>query len=718
MRKQDDNEKSGLGKKRNTSSASYTNTETYYTNGTGANCNVTSQAIEVTGARADCKEKLSVYDMAGNVREWVDKRILPYDISAMGESRFGNGPTISSVIPNGIDNIVQRFHATNTAAAGRALTAGASYLAPMVDGRKQYGPEMQVWSAQNSSAVNIGFRCVGFRNDDKPTMTKLALPDEPKFTATDYAGEPSTWTIPENFYVKDNKWESVSITIDGNTADSVAEGKIELKWSPWSKTVCNSAGSCSASGDGLIYKVYRFLEPNRVSNRFGFPWALNWSGLPPVYTNLRQINPLAVSTSMTRQYTASSTYGKIIATRSDCLISTPANCQFTDSSTAGTGFLPGKMYNYMITVTDADGNEVLPMVQKFRTPFLAGDPLSTSEPAWRVEPRLRRASVMLVDEAYQQAQTSPQIMVHVPMDKSGLDHDYYIHKYEASTATGTFANNGSEAVLRTQTPTSGWLSKAGECNELIAQNKTFAAACGDTNGIVNATQAQVQSKKAILPATFVDQGSAWKACRNSAVADDEGFFYHLKLTTDSEWSKAADWGDVNQDGTIDQSVYVANVGLASSSLEYGTPNNTTVRCHTDNNPTTLYLTNSTATAHCRSRYGAADMIGNAYEITSGQISSGAGSDNGEDGLWLNATTPASDGSFAATKWDLVRSIPTATGATLAFNSDAVLITNSGIQTSIRGGGMNSLGASGRYYHNFQSSPASVAGTDTGFRCSL
>src|SRR6476469_6373235 len=104
----------------------------------------------------------------------------------------------------------------------------------------------------------------------------------------------------------------------------------------------------------------------------------------------------------------------------------------------------------------------------------------------------------------------------------------------------------------------------------------------------------------------------WKACRNTGISTINGASYYLNLASDAEWMKAADWGDVDQDGTIDQSVYIANLGASVTNIEWnGTAaDSSTVRCHTDSTPTSFYAGNSAQTANCRSRYGAADMIGN------------------------------------------------------------------------------------------------------------
>ncbi|MBC7531596.1 MAG: SUMF1/EgtB/PvdO family nonheme iron enzyme, partial [Oligoflexus sp.] len=697
---------------------SYADMWTNYTNNTGGNCNVNASSAALTGSASLCKSALGVQDMAGNLREWVDNRMLQYSISGNSESRLSYGPTIGRSISNGIDNIVQRFHTLDPGASGLALTLGADFKTPVFADQKQYGTNVQSWTdpaTANSDA--IGFRCLGFRADTMPTMSQLALPDEPKFVTGDLA---TAGLIPENLYVKDNRWEQVAITIDGTTTDAVAEGRVNVTWSPWSKTTCNTSGTCTASDAGLVYKLYRFTEPNHQSIRPATPWALGNSGSN--YTSDKPIDPLAVDSSGTRLFSSSTGDGALIATISNCVTATPANCTFADLSTKDGGSLVvGKIYDYVLIAEDADGNAIVPSVQRYRSPYFAG-PALPSASAFRLEPRLRRASVFLVDEYYQQNLTRPQIMVHVPMEKSGLDHDFFIQKYEAALYSGSIANNSPNGASDwpTQGSAAGWVKNAALCQDLFLQTGTFdLSGCGNGTAI-NATTATLQSKQGTSPSVNMDQGASWKACRYTTLADSDGKNYSLQLAGDSEWLKAADWGDSNQDGTIEASLNSFTGSVSISSLESGAADTTTIRCHSDNTPGGVFTSNSTgagSTSNCRSRYGVADMVGNVWEWTTGQQFSTAGHDNGSDGLWYGVTLPGANNYISALKMDLLRAFPSSSSlSTVADNADYYAYSTS-LRGAYRGGNWYDGSYAGRWFLNMSGAPSSV-NTTVGGRCSL
>ncbi|MBC7532000.1 MAG: SUMF1/EgtB/PvdO family nonheme iron enzyme, partial [Oligoflexus sp.] len=695
---------------------SYADMWTTYTNNTGGNCNVSATSASSTGSASLCKSALGVQDLAGNLREWVDHRMLQYSISGNSESRFSYGPTIGRSISNGIDNIVQRFHTLDPGASGLALTLGADFKTPTFADQKQYGTNVQNWTDPATATSDaIGFRCLGFRADTMPTTSQLALPDEPKFVTGDLA---TAGLIPENLYVKDNRWEQVAITIDGTTTDAVAEGRVNITWTPWSKTTCNTSGTCTASDAGLVYKLYRFTEPNHQSIRPATPWALGNSGSN--YAGDKPIDPLAVDSSGTRLFTAGTGDGTLIATISNCIAATPANCSFADLSTKdGGNLIVGKIYDYILIAEDADGNAIIPSVQRYRSPYFAG-PTLLSASAFRMEPRLRRASVFLVDESYQQSQTRPQIMVHVPMEKSGLDHDFFIHKFETSQYNGSVANNSPNGASDwpTQGTASGWLKNAAQCYDVFLQSGTFdLTGCGNGTAI-NATTATVQSKQGTAPLVGIDQGAFWKACRYTMFADSDGKNYSLQLPGDSEWLKAADWGDSNQDGTIEASLNSFTGAVSINSVESGAGDATTVRCHTDNNPGGAFNSNSTgagSTSTCRSRYGVADMVGNVWEWTTGQINSALGQDNGIDGLWLGQSFIATSG-YYDTYYDLLRALPKySPNASTVFDAGDAYYYSAGLRGSFRGGHMGIGSQGGRWMLYLDYNTTSVSGI-IGGRC--
>ncbi|RYF39300.1 MAG: hypothetical protein EOO38_23495 [Cytophagaceae bacterium] len=200
---------------------------------------------------------------------------------------------------------------------------------------------------------------------------------------------------------------------------------------------------------------------------------------------------------------------------------------------------------HILVVEDAAGNSIVPSIQRYRSPYFVGPPPNASSVPFRLEPRFRRASVFLVDEYYQQAQSQPQIMVHVPMNLSGLDHDYYIHKYETSFYSGNAYNYdppGSE-YWPLQGTTADWKADAGICHDVVLRTGVIdPVGCGNGT-LVNASTHKVQSKRGTYPLTYVVPGSLWKGCRNTTLSSGSGFAYPLLLSTDSEWTKAADWED-------------------------------------------------------------------------------------------------------------------------------------------------------------------------------
>ena len=504
------------------------------------------------------------------------------------------------------------------------------------------------------------------------------------------------------------------------------------------------------------------------------------------------LDPLATDASGTQlckdtTWTATSVCAKVgTISGSACNSSTPSGCSFVDKNSTNKGFSGASIYNYIMVVRDGDGNYRVPQVQRYRSPYLTGDFSSTATATFRTEQRWRRAAPFLVDEARQhsatnQLQANPQTMVYVPMDSSGLDHDFFMHKYEASLYTGAASNGSPDATsaypLQALAGGSTWTNKAGSCFDLLQRTGSFnAAACGDGSN-VNASSGVLQSKQATTPQVSIDQGVFWKECANTGITDGSNNVYYERLPTDSEWMKAAAWGDVAQQGTVTNTQFAGALGSGVGALESTTlsltgdisgttisnissttgievgayiqstsyinagttvasvVNATTItisatpatngigrpltiqtlgNCNT-NNLLAVASAGST-TANCRSRYGAADMVGNVWEWTSGQHYTAAGFDNGVDGLWTGRTLTTTNNASFGTIFDLLRGFARSSGngATVSNNGDYQWYAST-LRGAIRGGAWAHGSLGGRWSLSVNIAPSAVS-SSIGGRC--
>ncbi|MCX6130079.1 MAG: hypothetical protein NTX25_13570 [Proteobacteria bacterium] len=434
-------------------------------------------------------------------------------------------------------------------------------------------------------------------------------------------------------------------------------------------------------------------------------------------------------------------------------------------------------------VRDAEGNFRLPWVQRYRSPYFVGEASATASSGFRSEPRFRRASILLVDEAFQQyntLQANSQVMSYVPMDQSGLDHDFFVQKYEPAIHSGTFYNNSptGSGDWPLQASTAGvWTSNAAACEDEFSRTGNFSlSACGNGSAI-SATNVILKSKMGTSPLVSLDQGAMWKACRNTAIVSGSGYAYYESLISDSEWVKAADWGDVAETGTISQSQYLKNIGAQVAPLEsdfVSIPNlittisstavtgfsstsgirlgqlvsgtgiapNTVVTNIVPNSSITLsspatasgvtvtlkfqnkgscntntsspQMSGSVQTEFCRSRYGMADHVGNVFEFSSGQQLSAIGFDNGLDGLWLARTLPTTSSSLG--RYDLLRGLPQLSGqSAIVGNADFYSYTAAMRGASIHGGSFTNSSQGGRWTLNVNQAPSSPSSL-VGGRC--
>ncbi|MCX6125147.1 MAG: SUMF1/EgtB/PvdO family nonheme iron enzyme, partial [Proteobacteria bacterium] len=665
-----------------------------------------------TGAQSSCKTDLNVYDMAGNVSEWVDERMTAYSISGASETRFSYGPTIGRIVKNGIDNLTRRYHQVIPGANDLALALGANFSNTAPYG-KQYGHDIETWQDPTVSATTIGFRCVAFPKGSMPTVTQLALPAEPIYTSADLPASTANWKVPENLYLKDTKPEAVTITVTQANASNttVAEGSVSLTWDAWSKCTSALAGGCTSSTSGITYEVYRYIEPVKQDIRMATIWALNetdaggTAATNPYATGI-PMDPLAVDSANTPLVSP-------VASGSD-ITCTSGVCSWTDN----VSFDTKRLYNYLVVAKDTSGSAVPARIQMYRSPYFTGDKASVASAFFRTELRLRRASVMLVDEDFQQAQTNPQIMVHVPLDKSGLDHDFYIQKYEAASTAGvtndTGAANNPESAVGMNTNT--WKNDAAVCQETFLRTMSFSASCGSFTS--NSTGTVLLSKQGTTPVVFINQGHSWRACHNTGVSDSSGSPYYLALPTNAEWNKAADWGDVDLTGTIKQHVLLALVGTTIEGLE-ATITSPSGTCNSDTNVASTSA--SAARLNCQSRYGVSELVGSVTEWVLDRTYANTGLDNGVDGLWLSHALKSSAGQNASpTGFDLLRGTVPAVkteGADIVYALTGDIYNQNAALGGSRRGGRYDLGRSGGRWTLLLSLAPSLTGANLGTRCS-
>ncbi len=683
-------------------------------------CNTHRGGISLTGNDSSCKSVYGVYDMAGRVREWVDARIVPYNVT---ELRFGWGPSIGRMIDNGIDRLTARYHLITPPAGGSGLLMGSD-TSTVADYQTQVDAETQYWAALSTSnnAVNTatpitGFRCMGMLKSMLPSASQLALPQEPAYVASDLLGTPDTWTVPEGRFVKDVRPETVQILV---TDDAAPAGKVQISWKPWTKAV---------GSDSITYDIYRVIEPTHTDYRFATSWALPQDLSLSPYPSAKLLDPLAITSSGTPIWSAEKVAADLTSGSSNCTsTSGPLTVPYTTGAQTRpapgapcyqfdyTGVEAKRMYMYVVVAKDSSGNQMHPMVQRFRSPYFAGDFSAGGKAAFRHEIRWRRASIGAVAEGFQLGKTIPQTMAHIPMDQSGHDHDYYIQKYEAYRHSGVFGNAeniSNNPPVTSATIPGAWISDLAVCHESKDREPlSVEGVCGPMS-----TTAKFGSKSGMdpigfedSPASAVSYASLWQGCHNSYIEVEDGasiYRYNLHSQTGVEYLKAADWGDADFDGFPDRNPHLS-ASDAIRSLEFSPDGLAGTACYTEafgGLPNPVMRSNTTGSrSKCVSRYGVMDMVGNALELTAERSFRTGGpttvyfQDNGVDALWLNMRELSTGGSAILSNIfiDLVRGIPnfspTATSA-----DGAILGGDLGLwYPAIAEGSTSSVGMGGAY----------------------
>ena len=489
---------------------------TYSNNSDSANCatsSVTSEARR-TGISSNCVSNFGVFDMAGNVREWVDARLTSY-VTPVAEARSGLTPTVARLLANGIDvqtsqsdlKTTQRLHGIVPDANQLALLMGSDAVQQVAaTDPKLYEPESESWedpTADQSAGVPLrGFRCVAFPNKKRaPTMAQLALPAQPTYTT-------SSASIPSGRYAHDAVFETVS-------HDSINQS-YTITWQPWKKTVCTT--SCATDGN-ISYDIYRYIEPTRIDTRTRINWALKdgpYAVLPMAISGVSAtampLNPLFSAANGDALCTGVTSQCRLVATvtSAQCSEASSTGCSFTDTS--ATGFDWNTLYRYVIVAKDTQGNAVTPEVQRFLPPAISGSLSRGASLTFRREIRWRRAGGFLLNSGSQE-------MAFIPMNQSGLDHDFFIQKYPASLGGVTLGSDSYPIY-----PTA--------CYEnLLRTGDLSPDFCGVTtwpNGSLGSS-----STGATLEGTA--QGPAWFGCGATTLTGTGPATYRLRLPSDSEW---------------------------------------------------------------------------------------------------------------------------------------------------------------------------------------
>ncbi|RYZ67594.1 MAG: hypothetical protein EOP09_10765 [Proteobacteria bacterium] len=296
------------------------------------------------------------------------------------------------------------------------------------------------------------------------------------------------------------------------------------------------------------------------------------------------------------------------------------------------------------------------------------------------------------------------------MDISGLDRDFFIHKYEAAKVSGTV--DGAFGNLP-RTP-----NNPGSCFESVnSTNSITPANCGDGTSL-SATNTIAMSAPSTAPFTTLRQGDAIFTCMRSELTDVDGIKYRLHLPSPAEWTKAADWGDVDMDGVIDQNGFTGSttsIAVLQSTLPADAAS---IRCHVDASPASPYSSADANTANCVSRYGAENMVGNVAEWVLERTGGRVELDNGVDAIGYGRTLPSTNGTITSLTFDMLSALPIANGASLYSEYDAFTAPNSTDgRYGLRGGSFDSSYGNPGRFSSYVTAGEYDRGPKLGFRCS-
>lgn len=318
--------------------------------------------------------------------------------------------------------------------------------------------------------------------------------------------------------------------------------------------------------------------------------------------------------------------------------------------------------------------------------------------------------------------------------------------------------------------------RSGGCyiNTSAGSGTTWSAATSTTTAL---RKTMASAAPGLPPFVSVSQVQASEVCSGQGIAGISGFKHLLKrrefilvAAWDASLSDAAintresgvnldTTQNCNSNNASPQGNTTIDISGSAPSMAYDNNDNPSAK---DTLPACLFgdcassisgmlrslRTGSQATRNCISRYGAQDLAGNVYEITSDQVScngtlctgvpktSNTADSNNDDfnGVFFDGNQgPNANiltlGLPATGKIQFPVGIPivgagfsgdgVATLTAAQFHGDAFFVTMTGTpRAMVAGGGPNTVLRTGRFYGNLLNSTSSAIAADTGFRCAI